>query len=135
MDSSFYRPLTTLSVGNGLSVEGRNTAVSRSQQRRRSIVLKRNVGRSRNQRRRHGGASLEVLDRHRVRIKGRGLVVGKGARVFDEAGAPVVLRRLLDGRAVPLSAVADAKVDAGAVELRLVRERSRCGAVSRSCGV
>lgn len=132
---SIYRILTTLSVSNGLSVERRNAAIPRSQQRRRSIVLKRNVGRSRNQRRCQGGASLEVLDRHRVRVKGRGLVVGKGARVLDEAGAPVILRGLLDGRAVELAAVADAKVDAVAIELGLVWERARGGAVSWCCGV
>lgn len=70
-----------------------------------------------------------------MRVKGRGLVVGKGARVLDEAGAPVILRGLLDGRAVELAAVADAKVDSVAVELGLVRERARGGAVSWSCGV
>lgn len=127
--------LTTLSVSNGLSVERRNAAVPRRQQRRRSTVLKRNVGRSRNQGRRQRGAALEVLHRHRVRVKGRGLVVGKGARVLDEARAPVVLRGLLDGRAVKLAVVADAKVDAVAVELRLVREGARGGAVSGRCGV
>lgn len=134
-NSCVYRALTTLSVSNGLSVERRNAAVPRSQQRRRSIVNQRNVGRSRDQRRRQRGAALEVLHRHRVRIKGRGLVVGKGARVLDKAGAPVVLRGLLDGRSVELAAVADAKVDAVAVELGLVREGARGGGISWRCGV
>lgn len=62
-------------------------------------------------------------------------MVGKGARVLDEARAPVVLRGLLDGRAVELAAVADAKVDAVAIELGLVREGARGGAVSGRCGV
>lgn len=70
-----------------------------------------------------------------MRIKGRGLVVRKGARVLDEAGAPIVLRWLFDGRAVELSAVADAKVDAKAVELRLIRERPRSGGISASCSI
>lgn len=70
-----------------------------------------------------------------MRVKGRGLVVRKGARVLDEAGVPVVLRGLLDGRAVPLAVVADAKVDAQAVELGFIRERARRRGVSWSCGV
>lgn len=62
-------------------------------------------------------------------------MVGKVARVLDKAGAPVVLRGLLDGRAVELAAVADTKVDAETVELRLVRERTRGGAIAGSGGI
>lgn len=70
-----------------------------------------------------------------MRVKGRGLVVRKGARVLDEAGAPVVLCWLLDGRAIELSVVADAKVDAVAVELRLIREGARSGGVAGRCSI
>jgi hypothetical protein len=62
-------------------------------------------------------------------------VVRKGTRVLNETGAPIVLRGLLDGRAVELSAVADTKVDTIAVELRLVGERSRSGAISWGRGI
>jgi hypothetical protein len=55
--------------------------------------------------------------------------------VLGEARAPVVLRRLLDGRAVELAAVAHAKVDAQAVELRLVGKGARGGAVAGRGGV
>lgn len=62
-------------------------------------------------------------------------MVGKVTGVLNKTGAPVVLRGLLDRRAVKLAAVADTKVDAEAIELRLVRERTRGGAIAGSGGI
>jgi hypothetical protein len=121
--------------GESLPVEGLDPSIHRRKKWRRRVVLEGHVRRPRNEVSGHRCAALEVLDRDALSVERRSLVVRKRAGLLGEGRSPVGLRRLLDGRPIPLPVGADPEDDAVAVEGGLVREGSSCSSGTGRSGI